>query len=153
MRAERNALLVGLIGAGISGSLSPAMHMQEAHLQGLRLHYQPIELERTPRGAQALPQLLEAARIMDFAGLNITYPCKQTVLPLLDQLSDEAHAIGAVNTIVFRNGQAQGHNTDGWGWAWALREQLPDADLSCIVLLGAGGVGAAVADAMEPLRS
>jgi shikimate dehydrogenase len=141
-------LLVGLIGAGIQKSLSPAMHEEEARAQGLRLHYQLIDLDRAPDGAAALPALLRAARTMGFAGLNITYPCKQAVIPLLDELSDEASAMGAVNTVVLRDGRAVGHNTDGSGWAWGFTRTLPKADLACVVLLGAGGAGSAVAHAV-----
>ncbi|HEY6514102.1 MAG TPA: shikimate dehydrogenase [Burkholderiaceae bacterium] len=141
-------LLIGLIGAGIRHSLSPAMHEQEARRQGLRLHYQLIDVERSADGAAALPRLIDAARTMDFAGLNITYPCKQAVIPLLDQLSDEAAAMGAVNTVVFSGGRAVGHNTDGSGWAWGFRRTLPAADLSRVVLLGAGGAGSAIAHAV-----
>lgn len=143
--------LVGLIGAGIQRSLSPALHEQEARALGLRLHYQLIDLDRSPQGARALPGLIEAARTMGFAGLNITYPCKQAVVPLLNALSDEAAAMGAVNTVVFRAEggatRAIGHNTDGPGWAWGFRRTLPRADLSRVVLLGAGGAGSAIAHA------
>ncbi|MEN9781619.1 MAG: hypothetical protein RL014_2767, partial [Pseudomonadota bacterium] len=97
-------LLVGLIGSGIQRSLTPAMHEEEARHHGLKLHYQLIDLDVTGRTVQALPGLIEAARVMGFAGLNITYPCKQAVIPLLDELSDEARAMGAVNTVVFRDG-------------------------------------------------
>jgi shikimate dehydrogenase len=141
-------MLVGLIGAGIQRSLTPAMHEQEAREQGLRLHYQLIDLDAAHVGADKLPVLIEAARIMGFAGLNITYPCKQAVIPLLDDLSDEARAMGAVNTVVFRDGRAIGHNTDGSGWAWGFRRTLPQADLSHVVLLGAGGAGSAIAHAV-----
>jgi shikimate dehydrogenase len=141
-------LLIGLIGAGIGHSLSPAMHEHEAGQQGLRLHYQLIDIERSADGAAALPHLIDAARTMDFAGLNITYPCKQAVLPLLDALSDEAAAMGAVNTVVFDGRRAVGHNTDGSGWAWGFRRTLPAADLSRVVLLGAGGAGSAIAHAV-----
>lgn len=141
-------LLVGLIGAGIQRSLTPAMHEEEARCQGLRLHYQLIDLDRAGVGPEALPTLIEAARVMGFAGLNITYPCKQAVIPLLDELSDEARAMGAVNTVVFRDGRAIGHNTDGSGWAWGFRRTLPQADLSRVVLLGAGGAGSAIAHAV-----
>ncbi len=141
-------LLVGLIGAGIQRSLTPAMHEQEARAQGLKLHYQLIDLDAAKVGADKLPTLIDAARIMGFAGLNITYPCKQAVIPLLDELSGEARAMGAVNTVVFRDGRAVGHNTDGSGWAWGFRRTLPDADLSRIVLLGAGGAGSAIAHAV-----
>jgi shikimate dehydrogenase len=144
---ERTQPLIGLIGAGIQKSLTPAMHEEEARHHGLRLHYQLIDLDRTGSGFEALPMLIGAARAMGFAGLNITFPCKQAVIPLLDDLSDEARAMGAVNTVVFRDGQAIGHNTDGSGWAWAFRRALPDADLSRVVLLGTGGAGSAIAHA------
>ncbi|MEK8046537.1 shikimate dehydrogenase [Ideonella margarita] len=141
-------VLIGLIGAGIQKSLSPAMHEQEASQHGLRLHYQLIDLDRT-EGASAsdLPALLQAARVMGYAGCNVTYPCKQAVLPLLDELSDEARAMGAVNTVVIRDGRLIGHNTDGSGWARGFTRALPDANLSRVVLLGAGGAGAAIAHA------
>ncbi|MES2784863.1 MAG: shikimate dehydrogenase [Pseudomonadota bacterium] len=140
-------LLCGLIGAGISQSLTPAMQEEEACQQGLRLHYQLIDLDLTAGSLAQLPALLTSARIMGFRGLNITYPCKQRVVPLLDALSPEARAMGAVNTVVNDNGRLVGHNTDGSGWAWGFARALPDADLSRVVLLGAGGAGAAVADA------
>lgn len=143
--------LVGLIGAGIQRSLTPAMHEEEARHHGLRLHYQLIDLDRTGHDARALPGLIEAARIMGFAGLNITYPCKQAVIPLLDDLSDEARAMGAVNTVVNDNGRLVGHNTDGSGWLWGFRRALPGADLSHVVLLGAGGAGSAIAHALQRL--
>lgn len=139
--------LVGLIGSGIQRSLTPSLHTQEAHAHGLALHYQLIDLDRHPRGAEALPLLLEAAHTMGFAGLNITYPCKQSVIPWLDDLSDDARAMGAVNTVVLRGGRAVGHNTDGSGWAMGFARQLPQADLTRVVLIGAGGAGAAIAHA------
>jgi shikimate dehydrogenase len=153
MALEQRKLLVGLIGAGIQRSLTPAMQEAEAQAQGLRLHYQLIDLDRTGQGAEALPPLIAAARTMGFAGLNITYPCKQAVIPLLDELSDEARAMGAVNTVVFRDGHATGHNTDGSGWRWGFERALPDADLSRVVLQGAGGAGSAIAHAVCRMRA
>jgi shikimate dehydrogenase len=141
-------LLCGLIGAGIQRSLTPAMQEEEARAQGLRLHYQLIDLDKSGQGPEALPTLIAAAKTMGFAGLNITYPCKQAVIPLLDDLSDEARAMGAVNTVVFRDGKATGHNTDGSGWRWGFERTLPDADLSRVVLLGAGGAGSAIAHSL-----
>ena len=141
-------MLTGLIGAGIGRSLTPAMHEEEARHHGLRLHYQLIDLDRDRDGAAALPGLLRAARTMGFAGLNITYPCKQSVLPLLDELSDEAREMGAVNTVVCRDGRLTGHNTDGSGWRWGFERTLPAADLTRVVLLGAGGAGSAIAHAV-----
>lgn len=143
-------LLIGLIGAGIQRSLSPALQEEEARHHGLRLHYQLIDLDEAGASADDLAGLIAAARIMGYAGLNITYPCKQLVIPFLDALSDDARAIGAVNTVVREGKHLVGHNTDGSGWGWALRRQLPDADLGCVVLLGAGGAGSAIAH--EALR-
>lgn len=142
-----NKLLVGLIGAGIQRSLTPAMQEEEARHHGLRMHYQLIDLDTTQSGPELLPTLLAAVRTMGFAGLNITFPCKQAVIPLLDELSDEARAMGAVNTVVHRDGKLIGHNTDGSGWSWNFQRQLPDADLSRVLLLGTGGAGSAIAHA------
>jgi shikimate dehydrogenase len=140
-------LLLGLVGAGIQRSLTPRLHEEEARHHGLRVHYQPIDLDSTGYPVERLPALLDAIRTIGFAGFNVTYPCKQAVIPLLDALSDEARALGAVNTVVVRDGRMTGHNTDGSGWSWGFRQALPDADLRKVVQLGAGGAGAAVADA------
>lgn len=144
----QRSLLCGLIGGGIQRSLSPALHEEEALHHGIRLHYQLIDLDAAGRGPEALAGLIDAARVMGFAGLNITYPCKQAVIPLLDALSDEARSIGAVNTVVREGQRLVGHNTDGSGWGWGFARALPDADLSAVVLLGAGGAGSACADAV-----
>jgi shikimate dehydrogenase len=141
-------LLIGLIGAGIQRSLSPALHEEEARHHGLRLHYQVIDLDAAGVGVEMLPELVRAARVMGFVGLNITFPCKQSVIPLLDALSEEASSIGAVNTVVRDGQRLVGHNTDGSGWSWGFRRALPGADLSRVVLLGAGGAGSACADAV-----
>ena len=141
-------LLLGLIGAGIQRSLSPALHEEEGRHHDLRVHYQLIDLDTAGVGVEVLPELMRAVRIMRFAGLNVTYPCKQAVLPLLDALSEEARAIGAVNTVVREGERLIGHNTDGSGWSWGFRRALPGADLARVVLLGAGGAGSACADAV-----
>jgi len=143
--------LVGLIGEGIQGSRSPALHEQEARDLGLALHYQLIDLARDGRSASDLPRLLDAAEAVGFAGVNITHPCKQAVLPLLDRLSADAEAIGAVNTVVFRDGKRVGHNTDWSGFATPFRRALGDVALDHVSLLGAGGAGAAVAHAILTL--
>jgi len=141
-------LLLGLIGAGIQNSLSPALHEEEARRQGLRVFYQLIDLASAPSGIEMLPELIRAVRVIGFAGLNVTYPYKQAVIPMLDSLADEARAIGAVNTIVCQGDRLIGHNTDGAGWSWGLQRALPRADLSQVVLIGAGGAGSACADAV-----
>jgi shikimate dehydrogenase len=145
------SFLCGLIGAGIQASRTPAMHEREADAQGLRYLYQKIDLDELGLGVEALPELVTAAERMGFVGLNITYPCKQAILPLLDELSDEARALGAVNTVVFKGGKRIGHNTDCTGYAAAFRRGLPDAKRDRVVLLGAGGAGAAVAYAARGL--
>ncbi len=148
MAAKMNKVLIGLIGAGIQRSLAPALQEEEGRHHGLRVHYQLIELDAAGAGPGMLPELMRAARAMGFAGLNITYPCKQSVIPLLDALSEEARAIGAVNTVVREGARLVGYNTDGSGWSWGFKRALPDADLSRVALLGAGGAGSACADAV-----
>ena len=138
------SILCGLIGAGIQGSRSPALHQAEARAQGLDLVYRLIDLDVLRVGDEALPRLLEDAVREGYSGLNITFPCKQAIIPLLHAVSDEARAIGAVNTVVISGGKLTGHNTDASGWAWGFKRALPRADLSRVVLLGAGGAGAAV---------
>lgn len=141
------AYLIGLIGTGIQASLTPTMHMQEAEALGFRHVYRLIDLSALDLGTEALPDLLTAAEQMGFNGLNITHPCKQLVLPLLHGLSDDARAIGAVNTVVFENGKRMGHNTDASGFAAAFRRGLTDVRLDRVVQFGAGGAGCAVANA------
>jgi len=137
-------LLCGLIGAGIQGSRSPALHQAEARAQGLELVYRLIDLEVMGVGVDALPRLMDEVVRDGYSGLNITFPCKQAVMPLLHGASEEARAIGAVNTVVIAGGKLTGHNTDASGWSWGFKRALPQADLSRVVLLGAGGAGAAV---------
>ncbi|WP_460133818.1 shikimate dehydrogenase [Pseudomonas sp. S1_E04] len=141
-------ILAGLIGAGIQASRTPALHEQEGDAQGLRYLYRLIDLEPLRLDINALPDLLRAAEQMNFTGLNITYPCKQAILPLLDELSDEARGIGAVNTVLFKDGKRIGHNTDCLGFAEGFRRNLNDAPRQRVVQMGAGGAGAAVAHAL-----
>jgi shikimate dehydrogenase len=148
---SRPSLLVGLIGAGIGASLTPALHERECAQQGLRSIYRLLDLERLGLNAGDLPELLRAAEWAGFAGLNITHPCKQAVIPLLDELSDDARALGAVNTVVLRDGKRIGHNTDWWGFAEGVKRGLPDAKRDRVVQIGAGGAGSAVAHALLTL--
>jgi shikimate dehydrogenase len=141
-------ILVGLIGSGIRGSASPALHMDEAQALGLRLRYDRFDLDDEAGGAAALPDLLDRAEQAGYAGLNITHPCKQLVIPYLHELSDEARELGAVNTVVFSGGRRSGHNTDWWGFVEGFRRGLPRAGLERVLQLGAGGAGSAVSYAM-----
>ncbi len=144
----KSKFLCGLIGEGIQGSRSPALHEREALHQGFALHYELIDLASGGHRIADLPRLVDSAEAMGFDGLNITYPCKQAVLPLLDDLSDDARAIDAVNTVVFRDGKRKGFNTDCAGFSIPFREKLADVSKQTVVLIGAGGAGAAVAYAL-----
>lgn len=145
-RAE--SVLVGLIGEGVMPSLTPPMHEREADVQGLRLLYRPIDLLDLALPATAVGDLLTAAHRMGFNGLNITHPCKQLVLEHLDEISDDARRLGAVNTVLIQDGRFIGHNTDFSGFGSALADGLPGAKLEHVVQLGAGGAGSAVAYAL-----
>jgi shikimate dehydrogenase len=148
----RKTVLIGLIGAGIQPSRSPALHMTEGAAQSLSYIYRLIDLDRPDLAAVPLADLIAGARRFGFTGLNITHPCKQAVIPLLDELSDDARAIGAVNTVLFdAAGRTAGHNTDWSGFAEGLRRELPDAPRERVVQLGAGGAGAAVSYALLTL--
>ncbi len=140
--------LVGLVGTGIGPSLSPALHEREADELGLRYVYRLLDLDVL---SLPLGEVLTAVRTAGFDGLNITHPVKQQVLPYLEEIAPDAAALGAVNTVVFRGGLATGHNTDATGFARNLTRGLPDAEMDTVVLLGAGGAGAAVAHALLSL--
>ena len=142
------SILAGLIGAGIQASRTPALHEHEGDAQGMRYLYRLIDIDALKLDSSALPDLLLAAQRMSFTGLNITFPCKQAVIPLLDELSSEALGIGAVNTVVFKGGKRIGHNTDCLGFAEGFRRGLPNVPRKRVVQLGAGGAGAAVAHAL-----
>ncbi|MFH8466509.1 shikimate dehydrogenase [Streptomyces sp. NPDC017991] len=147
----KDSYLVGLIGAGVGPSLSPALHEREADRQGLRYVYRLIDIDELGVPPEAVGDLVRSARDLGFDGLNITHPCKQLVIEHLDALAPQAEALGAVNTVVFDGGRAIGHNTDVTGFAASFARGLPDAPLERVVQLGAGGAGAAVAHALLTL--
>ena len=141
--------LVGLVGTGVGPSLSPAMHMREARHHGLDYVYRTLDLDDLGLAPEQVGHLLTWARRLGYDALNVTHPCKQLVLPHLDRLDDRAARLGAVNTVVFGDdGQASGHNTDTTGFATALATGLPGVATGDVLQLGAGGAGAAVADAL-----
>jgi shikimate dehydrogenase len=146
-RQTPRTFLAGLIGAGIQTSRTPALHEREGEAQGLRYVYRLIDLDALGAGTEALGELIKAAEQMGFAGLNITHPCKQAVVPLLNDLSEDARALGAVNTVVLAGNRRVGHNTDRFGFAESFRRGLPGVPCDHVVQLGAGGAGAAVAHA------
>jgi shikimate dehydrogenase len=135
---------VGLIGAGIGASLSPALHEREAAELGLSYAYRLIDVDDPHWSSRGVGELVQRARSAGYSGLNVTHPCKQAVVPELDELSEDARAVHAVNTVVFDGARAVGHNTDTRGFAESFVRGLDDVALDHVVLLGAGGAGTAV---------
>jgi shikimate dehydrogenase len=140
----QDSFVLGLVGAGISASLTPAMQEREGQESGVSLTYRLIDLDLLGLDASDLPDVLSWACRLGFDGLNITHPFKQAVVPLLDELSEDAEDLGAVNTVLFRDGRMLGRNTDWSGYSQAFRSVLPDAVHDRAVLVGAGGAGVAV---------
>ena len=132
---------VALVGADITGSLSPALHEREANALGLDYTYSLLDLNELPRG-------WTVREATGMTGFNITHPAKQRVLDQLDDLSPDARDLGAVNTVTVTGGQLIGHNTDHTGFRTGLRHALPDAALGRVLVVGAGGAGSAVGYAL-----
>jgi shikimate dehydrogenase len=142
-------LLTGLIGAPIAHSASPAMHEKAAATLGLRCHYQLIEVAGA--GETELRMLMEGVRRLGFAGVNITFPYKEAIVPLLDELAPRAAAMGAVNTVVVKGKRLIGHNTDTTGFERAVTTLLSRTQ-NVVAVIGAGGVGKAIAFALANLK-
>jgi shikimate dehydrogenase len=145
--SDSTSYIVGLIGADIGPSLSPALHEREADELGLRYVYRRIDIGELGLAPEDVGELVRATRTLGFSGLNVTRPCKQLVVEHLDELSPDAEALGAVNTVVFADGRAIGHNTDWPGFQENFARGLPDVSTERVVLVGAGGAGTAVAHA------
>jgi shikimate dehydrogenase len=148
---QRRHVLTGLVGRDILASRSPWLHEREADAQGLRLVYSLYDFAALGWDETHLLPMLHAAETLGFAGLNVTYPYKQAVIPLLDDLSGEARRVGAVNTIRFGSGKRVGYNTDVVGFGESMRHGLPRARLDSVVQVGAGGAGFATAHALLDL--
>jgi len=127
------------------------MHVDEGNALGLSVSYELFDFDLMQGGADCLENVLDEAEKRGFSGLNITYPSKQAVIPILDELGPEARALHSVNTVLFRNGKRIGHNTDWWGFAESFKRDMSDAHTNDVVLVGAGGAGAAVGYAMLKL--
>ncbi len=144
-------LKTGLIGRAIKASRSPWLHEQEGKAQGLNLTYELFDFTERGLDDAALGPLLRRLAGEDFSGVNVTFPFKQAVLPLLDALDESAASVGAVNTVAMRGGQLTGYNTDMSGFRDSLEAGLPGRPLDRVLLLGAGGAGSAVANALLSL--
>ena len=145
-------LLMGLIGANIQKSLSPALQEDACRAIGIHGYYHLMDLDVLP--GRNLESLLQAVRTSGFVGVNITFPCKESVLSLLDDVSAEARQIGAVNTVTIdTSGRTVGYNTDRIGFRRAFEETFGSRAASgkTVLLVGAGGAGRAVAFALFDL--
>lgn len=143
--------MLGLVGDSITASLTPPMQEMTGRQMGMSVVYQPIDLAVLDVGPEDLADIVTWAQRLGFTGLNITAPCKQQVLGVLDELSDRAQALRAVNTVVFEGGRSVGHNTDWCGFTHSFGRNLPGAATGEVVLMGAGGAGSAVAYGMLDL--
>lgn len=132
--------VAGVIGWPVRHSLSPPMQNAALAALGLNWVYVPFAVapERVRDGMAAI-------RALDLVGLNVTIPHKAAVLPYMDELSDEARALGGVNTVVHHDGRLIGHSTDGAGFLRSLREIGEDVGGREVCLIGAGGSARAVA--------
>jgi shikimate dehydrogenase len=148
-RYPTDRILTGLLGAPIKHSASPAMHERAAEALGLSCHYQLVEVAGA--GREELRILLDGVRRLGFAGINVTFPYKEAVVALLDELVPGAARIGAVNTVVVRDGRLIGHNTDTSGFARAVSQLVTASSYGPVAVIGAGGVGKAIAFALADL--
>jgi shikimate dehydrogenase len=135
-----HARLAGIIGWPVAHSRSPRLHGFWLEQYGIDGAYVPLAI-RPDRFATAVRGLMEAG----FAGANVTIPHKRAAFALCDSVDASARRAGAVNTMVFRDGQIAGSNTDGWGFLANLRAHGVDPEAGPALVLGAGGAARAVA--------
>jgi shikimate dehydrogenase len=145
--ATRARYLVGLIGEGITTSLTPSLHEEEASALGLDYTYRIFDLIELGKHANDVGSLLKETQRLGYAAMNITHPCKQLVLEIVDELDPDAEHLGAVNLVVFDGGQLHGYNTDWMGYRDGL-STLSGASFDRVVQIGCGGAGAATAYAL-----
>lgn len=133
--------LLGIIGKPVRGSLSPRMHNAALSHLGIDALYLPFEVQ-----PESLGGLLKALPALRFRGLNVTIPYKEKVVRYLDELSEEAVQLGAVNTIAVKKGRLIGHNTDGAGFVMSLEaEGGISLRGESVLVLGAGGAAKSIA--------
>ena len=140
---------LGLTGYPLGHSLSPKIHAAAFKSCGLDGDYSLFPI--SPDALSGLQDLLNCLRSGELNGLNVTIPHKQTVIPLLDDLTPSARSIGAVNTIFVRDGKLIGHNTDAPGFLGDLYRRLPSVkavEKRSVIVLGAGGAARAVVSAL-----
>ena len=131
--------LTGLLGSPVSHSISPMMHNEAFQQLGLDYAYMAFDIE-----LEKLASVVEALRIMNVRGFNLTMPHKNAMCSLCDSLSPAAEIIGAVNTVVNDGGHLTGYTTDGTGYMRALKEDGHDIVGKKMTLLGAGGAATSI---------
>lgn len=139
MEINGKTVLTGIFGYPIEHTFSPAMH--NAAFSNLGLNYCYIPFLVSP---EHLKDAVHSIRALNMRGVNITIPHKQSVMPILDIIKEEAAFIGAVNTIVNSKGKLIGDNTDGRGFMKSLEEKGIAVDGKDILVHGAGGASRAV---------
>ncbi|MCR4439887.1 MAG: shikimate dehydrogenase [candidate division KSB1 bacterium] len=137
--ADAHTQTLGLIGDPVDHSLSPLLHGNLIHVLGVNCCYHAFRVRR-----EELAEAVAGLRALGVRGVNVTIPHKEAVLPLLDEVSPEARAVGAVNVIVNQQGRLLGYNSDTAGVELALRRRGVDVRGCKVVVLGAGGAARAV---------
>jgi shikimate dehydrogenase len=144
MKVFGNAQIFGIMGCPVEHSLSPIMHNAAFEALGIHAAYVPFLVKPEDLGKATL-----ALRAMGISGVNVTVPHKGAVIEFLDELDASAKQVGAVNTIVQKNGKLHGHNTDGSGFLLSLQKDGHfDPSGKKVVILGAGGAASAAAIAL-----
>jgi shikimate dehydrogenase len=139
MKINAKTRITGLIGYPVEHSFSPDMH--NAAFEELGLNFCYIAMAVSP---ERLPDAVEGIRSLGFHGINVTVPHKQNIMPLLDDIEDEAQFIGAVNTVKNEGGRLKGFNTDGRGFIESVREAGIDLTGRNVFIVGAGGAARAI---------
>ena len=138
---RKTPVRLGVLGDPVAHSLSP--QIQNAALKHCKIDMQYARFQIAPG---ELREALDLVRELNFVGVNLTVPHKVPALELVDDVDVNAKQIGAVNTITIDHGKLHGFNTDGKGFARAIREEF-SVDLRDlrVMLLGTGGAGRAIA--------
>jgi shikimate dehydrogenase len=139
MKIGGKTKVTGIFGYPVQHTLSPAMHNAAFETLGLDYCYVPFSVH-----PDQLEDAVKAIRALNMRGVNITVPHKEKVMPFLDEVNDEASLIGAVNTLVNREGNLIGYNTDGMGFMESLAEVGISPEGKDAVIIGAGGAARAV---------
>jgi shikimate dehydrogenase len=148
---EQPAFKVGLVGRGIGQSRSPWIHESEASALHLTLQYHLVDFSKLNRADEELEAVVRELSEAGYTGSNITFPFKQAIVPVCDELSEAASVLGAVNTLAFRNGRIIGENTDWVGFSWLIEREFGNIEGAKIAQVGAGGAGSATAYALAKL--